>query len=300
MDSPAAIALLYTLLCLIWGSTWLAIKVGLVGVPPFLGAGLRFALAAAVLFAIVAWRRLPLKMDRDGRKAVLSCGFLSFTACYAGVYWAEQYVSSGVSAVLYCTMPLATALLSRFWTRAESLTAMKVAGIALGMAGTVALFWTGEAVAGRQFWGMAVCLASAIGASVNLVTVKKHGRGMNVFVMNACGMAIGAACLLLMSVAVESYAALRWTPSNALAIVYLSLAGTVVTFVTYYHLLRLMDATRLSLISLIFPIIALLLGAAFGGERITGGSVASIAAVLAGVAVASAPRRRRSPVPIRV
>jgi len=113
----AAVAALYAMICLIWGTTWLVIKIGLDGVPPFLAAGLRFALSSAALFTIIAARGVKLRMNRDGLIAVLSCGLLSFTLSYACVYWAEQYVSTGLVAIIYCTMPLVTALLSRFWTR---------------------------------------------------------------------------------------------------------------------------------------------------------------------------------------
>jgi len=280
---------LYALICLIWGSTWLVIKIGLDGVPPFLGAGLRFALASAVLFALVAARRAKIRLDRDGWIAVLSCGLLSFTLSYACVYWAEQYISSGLAAILYCLMPLVTALLSAFWTRSESLSPRKIGGIVVAMAGTAFLFWPSEAVAAPQAVGMLVALASVLGAAVNLVSVKKYGRRLDVFVMNACGMGIGAACLLLLSALFERHAAVVWSRANALAIVYLALVGSVTAFQSYYSLVKVMDATRLSLITLIFPIVAVFLGRAFLNEAIPPSSWAGMGLVLAGVAAAIVP-----------
>src|SRR5579884_1679158 len=110
MPSRSLVAALYALICLIWGSTWLVIKIGLEGVPPFLGAGLRFTLAAAVLLALGAARGPQPPLDRDDRISVWSSGLLSFTLSYACVYWAEVYISSGLTAILYCTMPLIVAL----------------------------------------------------------------------------------------------------------------------------------------------------------------------------------------------
>src|SRR5271155_4916803 len=104
MPVPLNVVLLYTLICLIWGSTWLVIKIGLEGVPPFLGAGLRFTLASAVLFALAAARRTKIRLTRDDRISILSCGLLTFTLSYACVYWAEQYISSGLTAILYSPM----------------------------------------------------------------------------------------------------------------------------------------------------------------------------------------------------
>lgn len=288
-DGPRVPAL-YALICLIWGSTWLVIKIGLVGVPPFLGAGLRFALASAVLFALIAARGTKIRLDRDGQIAVLSCGLLSFTLSYACVYWSEQYISSGLAAILYCMMPLVTALLSRFWTKSETLSARKIGGILVAMAGTAVLFWPSEAVAPGQIAGMAVALLSVAGAAVNLVSVKKYGRDLDVFVMNALGMTIGAVLLLALSALFESRAAVVWSRANVLAIVYLALAGSVTAFLSYYSLVKVMDATRLSLITLIFPLVAVLLGWAVLHEAIPPGTWAGMAAVLLGVAIAIVPR----------
>lgn len=283
---------LYTLICLIWGSTWLVIKIGLRGVPPFLGAGLRFLLACATLFALLAVRRTRIRLTRDDAIAVLSCGALSFALSYAGVYWAEQSISSGLTAVLYCTMPLTTALLSRFWTRSERLSGRTILGILAAMAGTVALFRPGMDVSPGQRAGMAAALLSSVAAAVNLVSVKKYGRNTDIVVLNALGMAIGAAALLGLSLAVESRAAVRWSRENVLAIVYLAEVGSVTAFLSYYFLVKAMDATRLSLITLVFPLVAVGLGRLFLGERIPAGAGTAMAAVLAGVAVALWPAPR--------
>jgi len=287
-DGPFVPAL-YALICLIWGSTWLVIKIGLVGVPPFLGAGLRFALASAVLFALIVARGTTIRLDRNGKIAVLSCGLLSFTLSYACVYWSEQYISSGLAAILYCLMPLVTALLSRFWTKSETLSARKIGGILVAMAGTAVLFWPSQAVAPAQLAGMAAALLSVAGSAVNLVSVKKYGRDLDVFVMNALGMTIGAVLLLAMSAVFESHSLVAWSRANVLAIVYLALAGSVAAFLSYYSLVKVMDATRLSLITLIFPLVAVLLGCVVLHETIPPATWAGMALVLAGVAVAIVP-----------
>lgn len=287
------IAPLYVLICLIWGSTWLVIKIGLIGVPPFLGAGLRFALASAVLFGLIAARRTKIVLDRSAWLAVLSCGLLSFTLSYACVYWSEQYISSGLTAILYCTMPLVTALLSRFWTKSETLTARKIGGIVVAMAGTAVLFWPSEAVAPQQMLGMGAALLSVVAAAVNLVSVKKYGRDLDVYVMNGLGMTIGAVLLLSLSAVLERHAVVAWSRANVLAIVYLSLAGSVTAFLSYYSLVKVMDATVLSLITLIFPLVAVLLGWAVLHEAIPPATWAGMATVLVGVAIAIVPVPRR-------
>jgi drug/metabolite transporter (DMT)-like permease len=294
------VAFLFALICLIWGSTWLAIKVGLVGVPPFLAAGLRFLLSASLVGLVLAARRRRIALTRDDKICVVSLGLLVFWLDYGCVYWAELHISSGLTAVLFSTMPLMTALLSALWTRSETLSVRKVAGILVGVAGTALLFWPHERLGMMQALGMLSALTGSLCAAINLVLTKKHGRHSDPFVLNFLGMALGAACLLLMSAAFERWTAVVWTRSNVLALLYLSLFGSVIAFLAYYYLVKRMDATTLSLSTLIIPIVALALGRAFLHEAVTPSAVAGIVTILTGVGTAVLPARsgrRRAAVP---
>ena len=283
------VVLVYALLCLIWGSTWLAIKVGLVGVPPFLGAGLRFLLSAAVVGLLLAARRRRIALTRDDKLCVLSLGVLVFWLDYGLVYWAEVHISSGLTAVLFSTMPLMTALLSNFWMRSETLSVQKMVGIFVGVAGTALLFWPYERLETMQALGMLSALTGCLCAAINLVVVKRHGRNSDALVLNAFGMAVGAACLLLMSAVLEPWTAVVWTRSNMLAILYLSLFGSVIAFSAFYYLIKRMDATVVSLNTLIIPIVALALGRAFLHETVAPSGVLGIVTILAGVGIAILP-----------
>lgn len=283
------VPVLYVLLCVIWGSTWLAIKVGLVGVPPFLGAGLRFLLSTLLVGAVLATRGQRFTLTRDDRICVLSLGLLVFWLDYAAVYWAELRISSGLTAILFSTMPLMTALLSRFWTRSETLHRRKIVGILMGVLGTALLFWPYERLGLPQALGMLAALGASLCAAINLVMMKKHGRHGDPFVLNFLGMGLGTVCLLAMSVGLEEWSAVVWSRSNILAILYLSVCGSVIAFSAYYHLIKVLDATMVSLITLIIPIVALFLGRVFLGETVTPTAVAGVATILAGVAVAMLP-----------
>jgi drug/metabolite transporter (DMT)-like permease len=280
------VVLLFALICLIWGSTWLAIKVGLGGVPPFLAAGLRFLLAATIAGILLAARRRPIALTRDDKICVLSLGFLLFWLDYACVYWAEQHVSSGLTAVLFSTMPLITLLLSAYWTRSETLSARKLAGILVGVAGTLVFFWPHGRLGTMQVLGMLSVLVGSFFAAANLVMLKKWGRNSDPFVLNFFGMATGAAMLLVTSALFERWSAVVWTRSNVLAMVYLAVVGSIIAFSAYYYLIKRMAATVVSLSTLIIPIVALALGRAFLGEVVTPAAVAGIVTVLAGVGLA--------------
>jgi drug/metabolite transporter (DMT)-like permease len=279
-------AALYALICLIWGSTWVAIKVGLVGVPPFLGAGLRFLVATLLIAVVLAIRRKPVHLTRDDKVCVLSLGLLVFWLDYAAVYWAETRISSGLTAILFSTMPLMTSLLSAYWMRSETLTGRKIVGILVGVVGTALLFWPREQLGLQQALGMLATLGASLAAAINLVTMKKYGRHADPFVLNVFGMGIGAACLLAMSAALESWSAVVWSRSNVLALLYLAVFGSVIAFWAYYSLIKKMDATIVSLSTLIIPIVALALARAFLDEAVAPMAVAGIATILVGVAVA--------------
>jgi drug/metabolite transporter (DMT)-like permease len=286
-------AVLYGLICLIWGSTWLVIKIGLVGVPPFLAAGLRFLLSTVLVGLMLAARPRRLRLTRDERICVLSLGLLVFWLDYAAVYWAETHISSGLTAVLFSTMPLMTSLLSVYWTRSETLKSRNIVGILVGVFGTALLFWPHERLGTYQALGMLAALGASLCAAINLVMMKKYGRVADPFALNFFGMALGAACLLVMSAAMESWSAVVWSRSNILAIVYLSVFGSVIAFSAYYYLIKRMDATIVSLSTLIIPIVALALGRAFLHETVTPRALAGIATIVAGVAVAIVPPHLR-------
>ena len=283
------VAALYALICAIWGSTWVVIKIGLLGVPPFLGAALRFLLSAALIGLVLAVRRSRFRLTHEEKICVFSAGMLVFWLDYAAVYWAEMHISSGLTAVLFSTMPLMTSMLSAYWTRTETLGGRKLIGILVGMSGTLLLFWPQERLGAYQVLGMLAALGASLCAAINLVMMKKYGEHADPLLVNFSGMALGAACLLVMSAALERWSAVVWTRSNVLAIGYLSVFGSVIAFSAYYYLIKRMDATIVSLSTLIIPIVALALGRAFLQETVTSRALAGIATIIVGVAIALVP-----------
>jgi drug/metabolite transporter (DMT)-like permease len=189
-------------------------------------------------------------------------------------------------------MPLITSLLSAYWTRSETLRQRKIVGILLGVFGTALLFWPRERLGFQQALGMLATIGASLCAAINLVTMKKYGRHGDPFVLNFFGMGLGAACLLAMSALLESWSGVSWSRSNVLALMYLSIFGSVIAFWAYYYLIKKMDATVVSLSTLVIPIVALALGRAFLHETVTPMAVAGIATILVGVAVAIVPGGR--------
>lgn len=284
--------LAYGMLCAIWGSTWLVIKIGLGGAPPFLAASLRFVIAFLTLLAIAAVLRAPVPRTRVEWGGVAFVGAILFTADYALIYWAQANgVESGLSAILFATMPLQTALFAHAFLKGERLTVQTLAGIALGFGGLLLVFRGElEAAGPAKFLPMLAIALSATCAASTTVVVKRWGHDANPFTFNAFAMGIGAAGLAALSVsASETWAAPSW-PEGIGAILYLSLVGSVVAFVTYLWLLKQLPATSMSYIALVTPIIAVFLGYSLGNEALDPLALSGAAVTLGGIYLATSKR----------
>lgn len=290
----------FVLLCLIWGSTWLAIKFGVAAVPTFLSAALRFAIASALLLVASVALRRKAPRSRTEWAATVSIGFVLFTGNYGLVYWGEANgVPSGLSAVLYATMPLMTALAAQVGLRSEPLTVQKLLGIGIAFAGVAVIFRSELELAGPGLLlpMAAVVLASACGG-VATVAMKRWTHDLDALTFNGIAMAVGVAGLATLSLATgETWSAPSW-PDGLAPILYLALIGSVVAFVTYKWLLTRMEATSASLLTLITPIVALFLGSVLGRETIEPLDAVGTAVTLLGIYISLSRRlasRTRSP-----
>lgn len=297
MPSRLRIAAGVGALILIWGTTWAAIRIGLEGIPPFTGVALRFALAGLVLLALMPMFGVRLRPTRREVGLWLVNGILSFTLSYGIVYWGEQYVPSGLTAVLWATFPLWVALLAHFYLPGERLTVRSGAGILLGFAGVAVIFSEdlsrlalGEAslapglsTAVPMSVAAGVVLLSPITAAVANVVVKRWGQGVHPLSLTAVPMLLTGAVMGALAARTEGLEAVRLDPVSVAAWLYLAIFGSAVTFTVFFWLLSHLPATRLSLITFAIPVVAVLVGTVFLDEPLTGRLVAGTALVVLGV-----------------
>src|SRR5947209_5517205 len=188
----------FVLLCVIWGSTWLVIKVGYGGLGPFNVAGVRFAIAAAVLAVIVPIAGARWPRGRAEWTLVLFVGVMLFAGDYGLIYWAEQYIDSGLTAILFGTFPLVTMLAAHLYVPGEQFTRRKAAGGLLAFAGVLTLFGdrlTMNASAARP---MAAVIGAVVCAAVSNVATKRHGKALHSAALNATTTGVGAVLLFLL------------------------------------------------------------------------------------------------------
>ena len=284
------------MLVLIWSSTWVAIKIGLEDLPPLLGAGIRFGVAGAGLLAIARLMGRPLRTDAR-LAAVLA--LLPFAAAYGLIYWGEQYVPSGLAAVLFGIMPLYSAVLASLLLAGEPLRGRLVAGIAVALAGLALAF--GETLElGHSEYALAAaiaCAAAPFASAIGNVAIKRDGGALDAVVLNGWAMLAAGALLLTVSAAAEAWE-VTWSARAIGSIAYLAAIGSAVPFVTLTILLRELPAVTVSYITLLLPFGALAFGAALYDETVTLPAVAGAALVAGGLAVAQLRlgARRRAPV----
>jgi drug/metabolite transporter (DMT)-like permease len=285
-QSPSGVKLVlgYILICLIWGTTWLAIKISIFTLPPFFSAGIRFAIASIVIVIVLKYRGYKYSFDLKEMGFLLLIGLGSFSVPYGLVYWAEGRISSGLTAVTFAVMPFFAAILSRFALKTEKLTFWKIFGILLGFAGLVVIFG-GDLKIGSlsAAGGMLAVVVSAFLNAVVAVSVKKHGYHIDPIFINLIPMSLGAVTLIGTSYFMEDWNALVLNPSTVLAILYLAIFGSVVAFAIYFYLLKHISVVALSMTSFITPLLAIVSGVLVLGEKFPSGTVAGTAMILGGI-----------------
>jgi drug/metabolite transporter (DMT)-like permease len=282
---------LYALNVLIWSSTWVTIKIGLEDVPPLLGAGVRFALAGLGLLALAV--ALGRRLRTDVLLAVL-LGMLPFAGAYGLIYWGEQYVPSGLAAVLFGVMPLYSATIASMALADEPLRARLVAGIAVAIGGLALAFGESLALgdAEKALLAATACAIAPLAAAIGNVATKRRAQALDPIVLNGWAMLLGGGLLLAASATGEDWGAAAWSGQALGSIAYLAVIGSAVPFVTLTILLRELPAVTVSYITLLLPFGALAFGAAIYDERITLVALGGALLVATGLLIAQWPARR--------
>src|ERR1700682_35127 len=280
-----AVIAAFVALCIIWSSTWLAIKVGLRDLPPISFVTIRFVIAVAGLLAISVGRVRLLPPNRGDFKLLAYTGVLMFAMNYALLFWAELYVSSGLSAVLQATIPIFGMVFAHFIIPSEPLRSARIAGAALAIGGVAVICSRLLDFGGLlAFWGGVAIVFGAAGAAFSNVLLKKRALQLAPAMIAAWQMIFGVVPLLVAGLVVDGNPLhFHWTKTAVFCLFYLAVPGSALTFLLLYWLLPRMSVTNLQTISLITPPGAVAFGWLLGGETFPRWSLVGGALVLAGV-----------------
>src|SRR5213075_246557 len=280
----AAIAA-FVALCLIWSSTWLAIKFGLRDLPPVSFVAIRFVIAVIVLLAISIGRVPLIPRGRGDFKLLAWTGVLMFCVNYALLFWAQLYVSSCLSAVLQATIPIFGMVFAHYIIPNEPLRGARIAGAVLAIGGVAVICSRLLDFGGLlAFWGGVGIVFGAAGAAFSNVLLKARAIRLAPAMIAAWQMIFGAAPLLATGLIIEGNPLrFHWSLLSIFCLFYLAVIGSALTFLLLYWLLPRMSVAKLQTVSLITPPGAVALGWAVGGEKFSLWSLVGACFVLAGV-----------------
>lgn len=278
-------ALLYVLVVLIWGTTWIALKWQLGPVPIALSIAYRFGLAALVLFAWLAWRRQLVVPRGKALGWVLAQGLCLFCLNFVCFLNASQTLVSGLVAVVFASAALWNALLARV-VHGRAIAPQVLAGGALGLGGLVLLFW--PEIASQQagvgaLTGLAWALAGTLCFSTgNLLSAALQGEGLKPVQTNAWGMAVGTSILCAYALVAGVPFVFDTSARYVGALLYLAIPGSVIGFTAYLTLVGRLGPERAAYSTVLFPVVALNVSAWVEGYRWTAPALAGLALVMAG------------------
>lgn len=262
-----SLPLAFVSVILIWSTTPLAIKWSALGVGFSFALFSRMAIGTLLCVVLLTALRIRVPLHRKARRAYLASG-LSLFGAMSLTYWSAQYISSGLISVLFGLSPLITSLGAVLWLEEEALTANKLLGMLLGLAGLGLVFQGGLELGAGALLGILALVAAVATQSLGLVWIKRIGDDSHPLAMT----------LGTLVVALPLFCAAWWwtdgnlpavMPQRALiATVYLGVFGSVLGFMLYFYMIKHMEAGRVALITLITPVMALLLGHGLNNEAV--------------------------------
>jgi drug/metabolite transporter (DMT)-like permease len=294
---PLRVAAAYVVVALIWGSTWGAIKIGVADVPPFVFAFARAFAVASVLTIMALALRQPRPRGTVTVAAATVVGLINIGLTWAIIFWAEQFVPSGLVAVFGSAAPVWTAVLAHFMVKGDRLSMLKILGLVLGLGGTVLLIGapdTGDGTAGLVATGLLALMP--VTWAIAAILQARFLKAVSPIPTVAVGTWASALLLAPLAIAQVPQGA-HWTLASALAFVWLTLFGTCFAMVVSLWLYRKLRPTTITLIQVIVPAEAILIGTVWLGEsvniRMLGGAALVVAAVALNAIAGGGPSEER-------
>ncbi len=293
------ILLAFAIIYLVWGSTYLAIRVGVREMPPFLMAGIRFTTAGLTLYGWMRLSGVPSPSWIEWRGATI-LGTLMFLIDYACLFWAEQRVPSGVSAVILASIPVCITLLEIIFLQTQRLTVRLSLGLLVGIIGVAVLMDPSSALGeapldrGGAIALLVACSGWSVGTVVSRRIVLPESKPMSA----AAQMLSGGVQLLILATVSGEVLHFRAQDISRVAwfsLVYLIIAGSIVAYTAYVWLLHYESPTKVGTYAYVNPVVAVIVGAGIGGEVIGHRTLLGMALILVSVVAITTMRRHVTP-----
>lgn len=283
-ESKALFAL--AVVCILWGTTYLVIKIGIVTIPPFLFSGVRQLLAGLILWAVLPFLKQKTKLSwSDIFKQVLP-GLLMIFLGNGIITWAEKYIPSGLAALIVSAMPIYVTAINFAIGKEIRISKQTIIGLFLGSIGILLMFRDnlGDLANSGYFWGIVSSFAAAFAWAIGTVYMKVNTFRTNSFVNAAIQFTSGGIALLIISLVTEDFSGLNTVSSEGVwSLLYLVMFGSIIPFMCYLYAIEHLKVSLVSVYAYINPFIALLLGLIVLDEKLTGITVLAFIATVSGV-----------------
>lgn len=290
------VALAFGLVYLFWGSTYLAIRIGVEHIPPALMTGTRFVVAGALL---LAWCRLQgrrIALSLGDLLRVAAIGLLLLTGGNTILAWAEQYVPSGLAALIVAVVPIWIAVLGVLLLKGERLAGRGFLGLGLGICGLVVLLWpelrASGALGRRELLGGLGLIGGSFCWALGSVLPRRWGLKVDPFVAAGWEMCVAGLVNLGLAGVSGDFGKAAWTLRGVGAVAYLVVFGSWVGFSAFIWLLHHVPATKVATYAYVNPVVAVFLGWLVLAERVTGYILAGTVIVIASVALVNSSKMR--------
>ncbi|HEY3056164.1 MAG TPA: EamA family transporter [Thermoanaerobaculia bacterium] len=288
----------FVTVCIVWGTTYLAIRVAVETIPPFVLTSIRFVIAGIAMLAIATMRGERIPRDARTLANLVLIGFLMVAVGNLAVVWAEQWVPSGLAALFVATAPFWMTLIELFRSGGERLDARGAIGMLIGFGG-VAMLVTPKGAGGSYDMHFVIgALAMQLGSiswQLGSVRGKYYLKDVPLMVSASLQMLFGGAICGVIAILIGEPARLTFTPRTFAALAYLTVFGSIIAYSAYVYALAHIRTTKMSLYAYVNPVIAVIAGWLILHEELTWVSIAAMCVILAGVAlVQTAGLRRRN------
>ena len=283
---------LYALMCILWGFTWMYLKISLQDMPIYKGLSIRFIFAGVIFWIVYFINREKVKLSKDLKRVYALFTLFNFSLCYYLTYWGTKFVFSNLGAILWGLLPLCVAFMAHFYLPDDKLTNRKSAGMVIGLMGTILLFYNKDMLGqGQTSIGILAILLSVVLAAWPNVHLKMQKNKINPYHLNAVGMSISGLIFLVFAMIFENQATIPLDVKNIFAIFFLTVPGTVVTWGIYIWLFNHLPVTQISYTAFYPPIIATFVGWVFLDEALPFLAILGSTFIILGGYLVSSPAR---------
>ena len=285
-------SVMFLIVCLSWGTTWLSIKIAVETVPPLTASGLRFLIAFPLFLIFARISKAPVLFPRERRGFFVFVTLAYFSVPYYLLNYGEQHVSSGLTALLFSCMPVFILLFSALLLK-ERIALSQLFGIGVGFASLFMIIRSqGLHMDHAELFGVLAILAAAILHAFCYIKTKQKGGAISVITFNTLPIGIAGALLFLAGLGLERPEFSAISARSWGALFYLGLVASVGGFIVYFALLKRLSPIILSFVFIIFPVFAVIIGAWYESVPLSQDVMLYSACLLAGFAITKLPARK--------